>query len=67
MAFYSASSSSPRQLLLDLDLENAPPSHLAGSGVKRSVIFPKNLQLCNVPGFPRQGSQLFNPVNISIE
>ena len=68
MAFYSASSSSsPRQLLLDLDLENAPSSHLADSGVKRSVIFPKNIQIFNVPGFHRQVSQLFNPLNICIE
>lgn len=67
MAFYSASSSSPRQLLLDLDLENAPSSHLADSGLKRSVIFPKNIKIFNVPGFQRQVSQLFNPLNIYIE
>ena len=67
MASYPASSSSPRQLSLDLDLEDAPPAHLADSGVKRSVIFPKNIQIFNVPEFQRQVSQLFDPLNINIE
>jgi len=66
MVVYSASSS-PRQLSLDLDLEDALPAHSAGSGVKRSVIFPKNIQIFNVPEFQRQVSQLFDPLNISIE
>ena len=67
MVFYSASSSSPRQLSLDLDLEDVPSAHLADSGVKRSVIFPKNIQIFNVPEFQRQVSQLFDPLNIDIE
>ena len=67
MASYPASSSSPRQLSLDLDLEDAPSAHLADSGVKRSVIFPKNIQIFNVPEFQRQVSQLFDPLNINIE
>ena len=67
MAFNSASSSSPRQLLLDLDLEDAPPALSADSGVKRSVIFPKNIQIFNVPEFQRQVSELFEPLNINIE
>jgi hypothetical protein len=67
MAFYPASSSSPRQLSLDLDLEDVPSAHLADSGVKRSVIFPKNIQIFNVPEFQRQVSQLFDPLNIDIE
>ena len=67
MAFYSASSSSPRQLSLDLDLEDAPSALSADSGVKRSVIFPKNIQIFNVPEFQRQVSQLFEPLNINIE
>ena len=67
MAFYPASSSSPRQLSLDLDLEDAPSAHSADSGVKRSVIFPKNIQIFNVPEFQRQVSQLFDPLNINIE
>ena len=67
MAFYPASSSSPRQLSLDLDLEDATSAHSADSGVKRSVIFPKNIQIFNVPEFQRQVSQLFDPLNINIE
>ena len=67
MASYLASSSSPRQLSLDLDLEDAPSAHSADSGVKRSVIFPKNIQIFNVPEFQRQVSQLFDPLNIDIE
>ena len=66
MALYPASSS-PRQLSLELDLEDAPSAHLADSGVKRSVIFPKNIQIFNVPEFQRQVSQLFDPLNINIE
>ena len=67
MAFYPASSSSPRQLSLALDLDDAPSVHSADSGVKRSVIFPKNIQIFNVPEFQRQVSQLFDPLNINIE
>jgi hypothetical protein len=67
MAFYSGSSSSPRQLSLDLDFEDAPSAHSADRGVKRSVIFPKNIQIFNVPEFQRQVSQLFDPLNINIE
>ena len=67
MAVYPGSSSSPRQLSLDLDLDDAPSAHSADSGVKRSVIFPKNIQIFNVPEFQRQVSQLFDPLNINIE
>ena len=67
MAVYLGSSSSPRQLSLDLDLGDAPSAHSANSGVKRSVIFPKNIQIFNVPEFQRQVSQLFDPLNINIE
>ena len=67
MALNSASSSSPRQLSLDLDLKDAPSALPADSGVKRSVIFPKNIQIFNVPEFQRQVSQLFEPLNINIE
>ena len=67
MALNSTSSSSPRQLSLDLDLEDAPSALSADSGVKRSVIFPKNIQIFNVPEFQRQVSQLFEPLNINIE
>ena len=67
MAFYPVSSSSSRQLLLDLDLDDAPSVNSADSGVKRSVIFPKNIQIFNVPEFQRQVSQLFDPLNINIE
>ena len=67
MALYPASSPSPRQLSLDLDLKDAPSALPADSGVKRSVIFPKNIQIFNVPEFQRQVSQLFEPLNINIE
>ena len=67
MAFYPVSSSSSRQLLLDLDLDDAPSVNSPDSGVKRSVIFPKNIQIFNVPEFQRQVSQLFDPLNINIE
>ena len=67
MALDSASTSSPRQLSLDLDLEDAPTAYSADCGVKRSVIFPKNIQIFNVPEFQRQVSQLFDPLNINIE
>lgn len=59
--------SSPRQLSLDLDLDDVDVRHLQASGVKRSVIFPKNIQIFNVPEFQRQVSQLFDPLNINIE
>ena len=67
MALNSASSSSPRQLSLDLDLEDASSALSAESGVKRSVIFPKNIQIFDVSEFQRQVSQLFDPLNINIE
>jgi hypothetical protein len=67
MAFCPASSSSPHQLSLDLNLEDASSAHSTDSGVKRSVIFPKNIQVFNVPEFQRQVSQLFDPLNINIE
>ena len=57
----------PHQLSLDLDLDDAGPKELKGDGVKRSVIFPKNIQIFNVPEFQRQVSQLFDPLNINIE
>ena len=67
MASYSAPLSSPHQLSLGLELEDAPSAHSADSGVKRSVIFPKNIQIFNVPEFQRQVSKLFDPLNINIE
>ena len=65
MASYPTSSPSPRQLSLDLD--DAPVADPADGGVKRSVIFPKNIQIFNVQEFQRQVSQLFDPLNIHIE
>ena len=67
MALYPASSSFPHQLSLDLDLEDALSVDMVDGGVKRSVIFPKNIQIFNVPEFQRQVSQLFDPLNINIE
>ena len=57
----------PHQLTLDLDLDDTGPKDLGGGEVKRSVIFPKNIQIFNVPEFQRQVSQLFDPLNINIE
>ena len=57
----------PHQLSLDLDLEDAGPKAVEGGEVKRSVIFPKNIQIFNVPEFQRQVSQLFDPLHINIE
>ncbi len=57
----------PHQLSLDLDLDDTGPKELQGDEVKRSVIFPKNIQIFNVPEFQRQVSQLFDPLNINIE
>ena len=57
----------PHQLSLDLDLDDTGPKELKGDEVKRSVIFPKNIQIFNVPEFQRQVSQLFDPLNIDIE
>ena len=57
----------PHQLSLDLDLDDASPKALQDDDVKRSVLFPKNIQIFNVPEFERQVSQLFDPLNINIE
>ena len=57
----------PYQLSLDLDLDDASPKDLKDGAVKRSVIFPKNIQIFNVPEFQKQVSQLFDPLNINIE
>ena len=57
----------PHQLSLDLDLGDADPKDLKDGDVKRSVIFPKNIQIFNVPEFQRQVAQLFDPLKINIE
>ena len=57
----------PHQLSLDLDLDDAGSKDLKDGDVKRSVIFPKNIQIFNVPEFQKQVSQLFDPLNINIE
>ena len=55
------------QLSLDLDLDDVDPKDLKDGEVKRSVIFPKNIQIFNVPEFQRQVAQLFDPLKINIE
>ena len=57
----------PYQLSLDLDLDDVDSKNLKDGNVKRSVIFPKNIQIFNVSEFQRQISQLFDPLNINIE
>jgi len=44
-----------------------PPADIRDAGVKRSVVFPKNIQIYNVPDFQLQVSKLFEPLNINIE
>lgn len=58
---------SPRQLSLDLDLDELDTLSRRDGGMKRSVIFPKNIHIFNVPEFQRQVAQLFEPLNINIE
>ena len=58
---------SPHQLSLDLNLDDADPRDMKNVEVRRSVIFPKNIQIFNVTEFQRQVSQLFDPLNINIE
>ena len=65
MASHPNSSTAPRQLSLDLD--DMPSSETGNADVKRSVVFPKNIQIYNVPDFQRRVSQLFEPLNINIE
>ena len=65
MASFPNPSTSPRQLSLDLD--DMPPADIRDAGVKRSVVFPKNIQIYNVPDFQRQVSKLIEPLNINIE
>ena len=57
----------PRQLSLDLGIDEASILKLKKNRIKRSVIFPKNIQVFNVPEFQRQVSSLFDPLNINIE
>ena len=57
----------PHQLSLDLDLDDAEQKGSKDGDVKRSVIFPKNIQIFNVSEFQRQVSKLFDPLNIDIE
>ena len=59
--------SSPHQLSLDLRIDGASMVKWKKTGIKRSVIFPKNIQVFNVPEFQRQVSRLFDPLNINIE
>ena len=57
----------PHQLSLDLDMDDTGSKDLREDDVKRSVIFPKYIQIFNVPEFQKQVSQLFDPLNINIE
>ena len=56
-----------RQLSLDLGIDEASMDKQKKQGIKRSVVFPKNIQVFNVPEFQRQVSRLFDPLNINIE
>jgi hypothetical protein len=57
----------PRQLSLDLGIDETFMAQEKKNRIKRSVVFPKNIQVFNVPEFQRQVSRLFNPLNINIE
>ena len=63
----STSVALPRQLSLDLDFGDIELRQPQDGGVKRSVIFPKNIHIFNVPEFQRRVSQLFDPLSINIE
>ena len=56
----------PQQLSLDLG-EAESNQQLDQTGVERSVIFPKNVQIYDVADFQRRVSQLFAPLNIQID
>ena len=56
----------PKQLSLDLG-EAESNQQLDQTGVERSVIFPKNVQIYDVADFQHRVSQLFAPLNIQID
>ena len=67
MASYSTPTQAlPRQLTLDLDLDDVGAPDPKPS-VQRSVIFPKNIQIFNVAEFQKRVSALFDPLHINIE
>ena len=61
----------PQQL--SLDLGEAESNQQLGqtafnqTGIERSVVFPKNIQIYDVADFQRRVSQLFAPLNIQID
>ena len=57
----------PRQLSLDLGMDELSTAQQKKNGIKRSVVFPKNIQVYNVPEFQRQVSCLFDQLNIIVE
>ena len=57
----------PLQLSLDLGFDEVSVVQQKKNGIKRSVVFPKNIQIFDVPEFQRQVSRLFDPLNIDIE
>ena len=67
VTFTLAEHSSPHQLSLDLGIDETSMIKRKKNGLKRSVVFPKNIQVFNVPEFQRQVSRLFDPLNINIE
>ena len=56
----------PKQLSLDLG-EAVSNQQLDQTGVERSVIFPKNVQIYDVADFQHRVSKLFAPLNIQID
>ena len=56
----------PKQLPIDLG-EAESNQQLDQTGVERSVIFPKNVQIYDVADFKHRVSLLFEPLNIQID
>ena len=59
--------SPPSQLMLDLGIEEVSIIKQQDNCIKRSVVFPKNIQVFDVPEFQQRVSKLFAPLNIRIE
>ena len=65
-SYFSPKNVLPRQLSLDFGLDHVGTPE-SKSGARRSVIFPKNIQIFNVAEFQKRVSALFDPLHISIE
>jgi len=53
--------------MLDLGIEESSIVQQHDNCIRRSVVFPKNIEIFNVPEFQQRVSKLFAPLNIRIE